>query len=76
MRWLGIGSATFIFLPSAFVMFQEALKDSPNTIWLVFVVAFGAEAGCLTLLQSIFPPRLQRGNPDFITLNLGGKGLT
>ncbi len=45
--------------------------------WLTYPVSYGAATSALFLYRRtftrLFPPRLQRGTPYFITLNLGGR---
>jgi hypothetical protein len=45
--------------------------------WLTYPVSYGVATSCLFLYRKtfvrLFPPRLQRGTPYFITLNLEGR---
>lgn len=70
MRWAAIGSYIALFFCSI-ALFYEQMPEG-LALWLVWPVALGAGTSGFFLYQLVFPPTLQLGDPNFVTLNLQG----
>jgi hypothetical protein len=69
MRWLGLGIGTLL-VGFWFIFAGQGLAGFGVWVGMAFFT-FGASTSALILIQALFPPRLQYGDPNFIGLSLG-----
>jgi hypothetical protein len=66
----------FVSIPlmfACFDIFPGAIRGRDDQYWIALVVMWCAGAGLWCVLQIIFPPTLECGDPDFVSLNLGDR---
>lgn len=72
LRWGFVFVSTGILIASWDIL-PDAVPGSAAQYWLSLAITFCTCVGLWSLLQVIFPPKLQCGDPDVIALNLGSR---
>jgi hypothetical protein len=71
-RW-GFVLVSIPLLLATFDVFPGALHGNDRQYWLALVVACWAGLGVRSILNVVFPPKLECGDPDFVSLNLSDR---
>ena len=73
-RWFLRWGTVLIFGPlllAAWDIFPGALRHSTSEYWLSLALMLCGGLGLWSILQVLFPPKLECGDPDIVSLNLG-----
>lgn len=68
-RW-GFVFLSIALMLACFDIFPGAVRGKSDEYWTALVVMWFAGTGLWSILQIIFPPNLECGDPDFVRLNL------
>lgn len=74
-RW-GSAFVYIALLVASWDIFPRALGDSYAQFLLSVAVASCSVLGLLLIFQVVFPPKLECGDPDIVSLNLGDQGAS
>lgn len=72
LRW-GFIFVFMVLLLASFDIFPGAARGSKLQYWLSIAFTCCAGPGLWSILQVVLPPKLECGDPDFVSLNLGDR---
>jgi len=72
LRW-GFVFVSIALLLASFDIFPGAVRGSTRQYWLSLAFTFLAGLGLWSILQVVVPPKLECGDPDFVSLNLADR---
>ena len=72
LRWGFVFVSTALMVGSWEIL-PGAAKGSEAQVWLSLAITACSAIGLWSIVQAIFPPKLECGDPDLVALNLGDK---